>query len=108
MNTEQTMTVASSRRSTERSQSSVRENVAQELSHLRDDLWRIAEDVRMKAKGASTEIQSTRQALEREVQRFSDQIKDAADDTQDDLKQVGEDLRMRLQKLANQIAMPAS
>lgn len=85
----------------------VGQNVAEELSRLRDDLWRMASAVQMKAKGASAEVQSTRQALQREVERFSEQVKDAADDTREDLKQTGEDLRMRFQKLANQIVLPA-
>lgn len=86
----------------------VRENVAEELSQLRNDLWRVAHEVRMKSKGASAEVKSSRAALEREVERFSEQVKGAAEEAQEDLKQIGEDLRMRLQKLVNQIVMPPS
>ena len=52
----------------------VRENVQEELLRLRDDLYRIAHDVRMKSKGASAEIQDTRRMLEREVKRFGAEV----------------------------------
>lgn len=84
-----------------------REIVARKASHLRDNLWRLAHEVRMKSKGASAEVKSTRVALEREVERFSEQVKSAAEEPYDDLQQQAEDLRMRFQKLANQIVMPA-
>lgn len=108
MNMEHDTNVVSRETADQSSQPNVRENVAGELRRLRDDLWRIAEDVRMKAKGASAEVESTRRALEREVERFSDEVKDAAENTRGDLKEVGEDLRTRFRKLANQIVMPAS
>jgi hypothetical protein len=84
----------------------VRENVQEELLRLRDDLYRIAHDVRMKSKGASAEIQDTRRMLEREVKRFGAEVGQAIDRTQQDLVQLGDDLRLRYQKLANQIAFP--
>ncbi len=84
----------------------VRKNVEEELLRLRDDLYRIAKDIRMKSKGASAEIQHTRQMLEREVKRFGAEVQQAADRTQQDLLQLGGDLRMRYQKLANQIVFP--
>lgn len=84
----------------------VRENVQEELMRLRDDLYRIAHDVRMKSKGASAEVQDTRRMLEREVKRFGAEVGQALDRTQQDLMQLGDDLRMRYQKLANQIVFP--
>lgn len=86
----------------------VADNIASELSALRDELERVAHDVRMKSKGASAEVQDTRRALEREIKRFSADITVAADETRKDLKQTGKDLRMRLQQLANQIVLPSS
>lgn len=87
-------------------QQTVRENVQEELIRLRDDLYRIAHDVRMKSKGASAEIQDTRRMLEREVKRFGAEVGQAIDRTQQDLVELGEDLRMRYQKLTNQIVFP--
>ena len=78
----------------------------EELIQLRNDLSRIAQDVRMKSKGASAEIQHTRRMLEREVKRFSAEVGQAVDRTQHDLMQLGNDLRMRYQKLTNQIVLP--
>ncbi len=89
-----------------RVQRPVRKNVEEELIRLRDDLYRIAKDVRMKSKGASAEIQHTRRMLEREVKRFAAEVEQAVDRTQQDLVQLGDDLRMRYQKLANQIVFP--
>ena len=88
---------------TESAQPTVGENVADELSRLRDRLSRLAQEVRMKSKGASDEIQNTREVLEKEVKRFSDEVQSAAGDTRDDLQEVGQDLQARLQGLANQI-----
>lgn len=84
----------------------VRENVQDELIRLRDDLYRIAHEVRMKSKGAGAEIQDTRRMLEREMKRFSAEVGQAIDRTQRDLLQLGDDLRSRYQHLANQIALP--
>jgi len=81
----------------------VRENVTDELSRLRDNLTRIAHDVRMKSKGASAEVKATRDKLEKEVERFSADVEKAADETKKDLMRVGQDLQMRFEKLANQV-----
>jgi len=83
-------------------------NIASELSDLRNELERVAHDVRMKSKGAGAEVQDTRRALEEEIKRFSADIAVAADQTRQDLKRTGKDLHSRLQKLANQIVLPPS
>ena len=86
----------------------VGENVQEELMRLRDDLHRVAHDVRMKTKGAGAEIQDTRRMLEREAKRFSAEVEEAVDRTQADLLEAGKALRTRFEKLANKIAFPAN
>lgn len=83
-------------------QRSVRENVSEELVQLRDDLSRIAHDMRMKTKDASDEIKDTQRKLEREAKRFGEEIERAVDRTQEDLVKVGRDLRRRYEKLADE------
>ncbi len=90
------------------SKPTVRENVTEELTRLRDELSRTAHELRMKSKGASAEVQDTRKMLEREAKRFSAEVEEAVERTQDDLIQAGKDLRMRFQKLTNQIVTPPS
>ncbi len=91
-----------------RSERTVVDSISSELSAMRDELERIAHDVRMKSKGASAEVQDRRRVIEREIKRFSAEISVAADETRQDLKETGEALRMRLHELANQLALPSS
>ena len=91
-----------------RSERTVADNISSELSAMRDELERLAHDVRMKSKGASADVQDRRRAIEREIKRFSAEITVAADETRQDLKEAAEALRTRLHKLANQLALPSS
>jgi predicted translin family RNA/ssDNA-binding protein len=84
----------------------VRGNAQEDLVRLRDELYRLAHDVRMKSKGAGAEVQDTQRMLESEVLRFGAEIDQAVEKTQDQLRRLGDDLRARYQKLANQIALP--
>jgi ElaB/YqjD/DUF883 family membrane-anchored ribosome-binding protein len=105
---EGTMTNQTNTNDRKASKPSVRENVTEELHRLRDELSRTAEQIRMKTKDASAEVQDTRRMLEREAQRFSAEVEEAVDRTQEDLVQAGRDLRKRFQKLADEIVAPAS
>lgn len=89
-------------------ESTVRENVQDEFVRLREELNRIAHEIRMKSKGAGAEIQDTRQMLEREAKRFGAEVDEAVDRTREDLARTGRDLMTRFQTLANEIALPSS
>lgn len=88
--------------------SRVREDRAEHLMQLRDELARRAHELRMKSKGSSAEVQDTLRMLDREAKRFSAEVEEAVEHTQSDLIDFGEKLQKRFQKLANQIAMPPS
>lgn len=103
---QKTMNVQSNSKQRKPSTPSVRENVTEELTRLRDELSRTAHELRMKSKGASAEVQDTRKMLEREAKRFGAEVEEAVERTQEDLIQAGKDLRMRFQKLANEIVLP--
>ena len=91
-----------------RSERTVADNISSELSAMRDELERVAHDVRMKSKGAGAELQERRRTIEREIKRFSAELSVAADETRQDLKAAGQALRTRLHQLANEIALPSS
>jgi hypothetical protein len=104
----QTPTTTSTTNDRKASNPSVRDNVTAELQRLRDELSRTVEEIRMKTKDASAEVQDTRKMLEREAERFGAEVEEAVDRTQEDLVRAGQDLRKRFQKLASEIGASAS
>lgn len=105
---QETTNTQTTNRQDKSSEPTVRENVKEELTRLRDQLSRTAHEMRMKTKNAGDEILETRDRLEQEVKRFNAEVDQAVEDTQADLVETGKELRMRFQKLANQIVLPPS
>ncbi len=85
----------------------VADGVAEELGELRVQLSRMAEDLKLKGRNASSEIQDMVVALEKDMHRFAAEVDQATQETREDVRQVGERLRARFQKLLTRIAMPA-
>jgi hypothetical protein len=86
---------------------STRDQARQELTELRDELARMAKDLRMKTLGAGAEAQGTLSALETEYRRFATQVDLPAQERLENIRQLGERLKRRFEKLHHQLASDA-
>lgn len=77
--------------------------VREELRHTRDELWRLADEIRVKIHLAGMEVKDTWDRLEPKLQEFEDRMEDATEKIGAELKDASSDLKARMQKLRDEI-----
>ena len=77
--------------------------IKEELRQTRDELWRLADEIRVKIHLAGMEVKDTWGRLEPRLQEFEQRVEDATEKIGAELKDASTDLKERLQKLRDEI-----